>query len=286
MSISAVLLLALASTSALAQDTPMSCWAVAGWTTDPSSGVERANLLPTSCHTTASNQGWVQVQQLYMPLPEAVWLKVLHHDPHVSNGEFFMTPTYGGLDANEHPIVDLEFFYNHSNRWPLQSAPPDPCGDEVSFFDGSSAPGTWDSANCQVEGVPDGARGFVYNNSYYLEPEPGIVCDLGVSDGRNCWIGTMPSGATPFTVGDRLYITRPSGSPCSLGYPASGKACLIGQVSPHARPFIYSGQLYVTSVRDCVDGEYDGANCYLGTAPAGRAAFIWPDASGSFYYAL
>jgi len=47
-----------------------------------------------------------------------------------------------------------------------------------------------------------------------------------------------------------------------------------------------AGQLYVSSVRNCVNGDHDGANCYLGTAPAGRTAFIWLDAHGSFYCAL
>lgn len=271
---------------AQAQDTPMSCWGVTGWSTPTGAQMERASLIPTSCHETASNTSWIRVQQLLQPLPEAIWLKVLDHDPHVTNGEFFMTPVYVGQGVNGHPIVELAFFYNHSNLWPLQDDPPDPCGDRVSFFDGSTAPGTWDSANCWVDEVPSGTSGFVYNNSYYLEPEPGIVCDLGTSDGANCWIGPMPANSSPVVINGLLYITRPAGGTCDMGYPAASTYCLIGAIEPHADPFLFKGQLYVESSRECVDGEYDGANCYLGTAPAGHRAFVWPDANGAFYYTL
>jgi len=34
----------------------------------------------------------------------------------------------------------------------------------------------------------------------------------------------------------------------------------------------------------CSLGSYDTRNCYIGTAPSGTTAFMWPDAQGNFYY--
>lgn len=278
--------LAFSSMPAFAQGAPMSCWGAVGWQTPTGSNVEQAILIPTPCHTTVSNQFYVPVQQLFAPLPETLWLKVLSTDPHITNGEFFMTPVYVGDDVDGDPIIELEFFYGHDNLWPLQNDPPDPCGAEVSFFDGTSAPGTWDNANCHVEQVPAGASGFIYDNNYYLQPEPGIVCDLGTSDGENCGIGPMPAGQTTYKSGGYVLVTRPSGAACAYGTPVGTNLCNLGLVPDFVDPFVFNGLLYVKSRRDCVDGRWDGANCYVGTPPAGHSAFLWPDSQGSFYYAL
>ncbi|MDY0342632.1 MAG: hypothetical protein RBR28_03610 [Lentimicrobium sp.] len=36
--------------------------------------------------------------------------------------------------------------------------------------------------------------------------------------------------------------------------------------------------------RDCTIGSYDSRNCYIGTAPTGTTAFVWPNENGAFYY--
>jgi hypothetical protein len=109
------------------------------------------------------------------------------------------------------------------------------------------------------------------------------LCPLGTSDGFNCYVGPLPSGSTPFIWNNSLYVTPQTGGGCGLGTD-DGASCLIGYVGQWSSEFTYNNSVYVTPVGQCSYSNYDGYNCYMGTAPAGTSPFMWPNSTGSFYY--
>jgi len=275
---SAFVLAALLSSSASA----MSCWSIQGWTGSTSYPV--ATLSQVTCQATNYNSAWMEAVDLGVSLPEDIWLMVDLNDSHVtaSKQEFYSLPGYQG-ESSGVPIIQLDIIPGGTawNLVPLTTDPPDPCGANVTWWDGTQINPWYDSANCYVEPVPSGETGFIYNNSYYITPDTTPLCTIGSYDGANCYIGALPSGSTPYVSGDSLFVTTQTGGGCGIGFPYSG-ACYIGEIGPWANDFVWSGGLYVTPLPTCNDGDYDGANCYMGSAPSGTSAFLY---GGSFYYA-
>ena len=264
-----------------------SCWSVTGWTTASGSNTEIATLFQKTCvQDGSSTQGWLQSADLFGLASEDIWLLISSSDSHMINNRFHGTPNYVGDDSNGEPIIELEIIFGGSNQYDLDPQAPNPCGPRASWWDGSLRAGSFDTQNCYVQDIPSGETGFIYNNAFYLVPDPTPVCDVGSYDSANCYVGALPEGSTPYLFdGNYLMVTYQAGGGCGIGYNFPwGGGCFIGEISPHATPFTWSGNLYTTAIPTCTDGDYDGLNCYLGTAPATRTAFLWPDSSGAFYF--
>jgi hypothetical protein len=262
----------------------MSCWNINGWSYPSGPNYAVATLGQVSCQTTSVNSGWMEAVDLYNLTSDEIWLQVSLSDSHVISGQFYSTPTYTG-SSNGTPSIQLDILLGWDNLYDLQTEPPDPCGADVTWWDNTLVSPWFDSANCYVDPVPSGETGFVYNNNYYITPDPTPFCMVGTYDSANCWIGNLPSGSTPYIYQDvYLFVTQQTGGGCGIGSPSMG-GCFIADIGEYAQDFIWKGNLYITAIPTCSDGKYDGANCLVGSAPSGTTAFVWPNSSGSFYYA-
>ena len=63
----------------------------------------------------------------------------------------------------------------------------------------------FDGANCWVTGIT--GNPFIWNNSWYVEPNPGPSCPMGSFDGANCYVGSAPGGHTAFIYNNSFYFT-------------------------------------------------------------------------------
>lgn len=173
-------------------------------------------------------------------------------------------------------------------------APPGPpCSQKVTTYNGYGGPPVTatlvgGSTNwCLLSfPVPAGATPFIWNNAYYVTPDKSTKCLAGSWDGANCWYAPQPPGG--FQVGDSFYLPGSSAPYCSgkgLAYDGNVKACLVitAPWGTHAFTYPIGGvpTWYFTTEFTCKAGAYDGANCYIMTAPAITTAFIY---SNEFYY--
>jgi len=172
-------------------------------------------------------------------------------------------------------------------------APGPPCSQNVTMYSGYTGPPVTatlvaGSTNwCLINfPVPAGATPFTWNNAYYVVPNKSNICLAGSWDGANCWYKPQPLGG--FQVNDSFYVPGASVSICtSLGYTYDGnvKACLVKTAPWGTHAFVYpingTPTWYFTTEFTCKAGAYDGANCYIMTAPAVTTAFI---NSNAFYY--
>ncbi len=107
----------------------------------------------------------------------------------------------------------------------------------------------YDGANCYFGSAPPGTTAFIWGNGFYSTPLPGKQCKVGTYDGANCFLRPVPSAYSPFIYQNGWYTGR----------------------NPH----------YLVESTSCPSGyHYDGANCYYGTAAAGKKADV---IAGVFY---
>ncbi len=183
------------------------------------------------------------------------------------------------------------------------------CHQPVAYHDGSQITPWFDSANCFVMPVPNGASNpFVYSGNYYIDaaftscplgnydgancyvmPKPagGFIydnnfyttydaCSIGANDSANCYIASAPAGTSAFIYANNFYTTPLSGNVCPIGW-FDGANCYV--MPKPAGGFIYDNNFY-TTYDACSIGTNDSANCYIASAPAGTTAFIY---DGNFY---
>lgn len=135
--------------------------------------------------------------------------------------------------------------------------------------------------------VPAGATPFTWNNAYYVAPDTSTTCLAGgpTPDGANhCYFEPTPPGG--FQVNDSFYVPGSSPSDCTTQnstytYDGNVKACLVKTAPWTTHAFVSGPNWYFTTEFKCKAGGYDGANCYIMTAPAITTAFI---DSNAFYY--
>ncbi len=176
-----------------------------------------------------------------------------------------------------------------------------PCGQKVTEWNGKLLTPTLDSATgyCKIEPVPTGAAGpFIYNNSYYVVANKTTTClpGAGTLDGTtNCLYMAQPPGGTLWQNSFFVPVAKSfvdafgySFPFCSLGtYDASTNNCLVESAPWGTQAFQYTNQYgqvmwYFTPLMTCpVAGAWDGAHCYIMTAPTGTTASL---ASNTFYY--
>jgi hypothetical protein len=170
-----------------------------------------------------------------------------------------------------------------------------PCSQQVTMYKGYNGPpvtatlqngsGNW----CLLSfPVPTGATPFIWNNAYYVVPDKSKTCLAGQWDGANCWYEPEPTGG--FQVNDSFYVPGSSQAYCnSLNptyvYDGKVKACLVITAPWGTHAFVYPingiPNWYFTPEFTCKAGAYDGANCYIMTAPALTTAFMY---SNTFNY--
>jgi hypothetical protein len=135
--------------------------------------------------------------------------------------------------------------------------------------------------------VPAGATPFIWNNAYYVAPDTSTTCLAGgpTPDGANhCYFEPQPYGG--FQVNDSFYVPGSSPLYCTAlnstyTYDGNVKACLVKTAPWGTHAFVSGPNWYFTTEFKCKAGGYDGANCYIMTAPAVTTAFI---NSNAFYY--
>jgi len=170
-----------------------------------------------------------------------------------------------------------------------------PCSQPVTMYSGYNGPPVTatlvaGSTNwCLINfPVPAGATPFVWNNAYYVDADTSKTCLVGRWDGANCWYEAEPSGG--FQVKDSFYVPGTSPAYCNglnPGYIYDGtvKACLVITAPWGTHAFVYSiggvPNWYFTPEFTCKAGVYDGAHCYIMTAPAITTAMLY---SNAFYY--
>jgi hypothetical protein len=160
------------------------------------------------------------------------------------------------------------------------------CSQPVSWWDGSQVHASFDSANCFVRSAPSGSQPFVWANKYYIKPTPTHNCPLGSFTAVGCFVMIKPPGA--FISNNAFYVLPGSGNTCPSapsGWTFSGNYCVLAVPwDIHAfqwPPFSGVKSFYTTTLPTCQDGSFDGANCYMGTPPAGSNAFVY---ANNFYY--
>lgn len=171
-------------------------------------------------------------------------------------------------------------------------APGPPCSQKVityNGYNGQPVTATLDAGTtnwCRLSfPVPAGATPFIWNNAYYVVPDKSNICLAGTPDSANCWFEPQPAGG--FQVKDSFYVPGTSASCPGSGYTYDGtvKACLVKTAPWGTHAFVYPiggvPNWYFTPEFTCKAGAYDGANCYIMTAPPITTAFLH---SNAFYY--
>jgi hypothetical protein len=180
--------------------------------------------------------------------------------------------------------------------YPLTVVVQNPCGQKVTEWNGTPLTATLVSENsslCEIESVPTGATGpFIYNNSYYVVAKPTTCLPgAGTWDGANCYYMEQPEGGTlwqnSFFVPSRYLPDLGDAHYCSLGtYDASTNNCLVKTAPWGTQAFVSTignrVMWYFTPLMTCpVAGAWDGAHCYIMTAPTGTKAILL---NNTFYY--
>lgn len=223
------------------------------------------------------------------------------HLPSSSTGYFSVdVPPYPVVTAGQQVVLQTKvkdwYATCTATLTVIVVAPPGPpCSQKVSMYSGYNGPPVTatlvaGSTNwCLINfPVPAGATPFVWNNAYYVDADESRTCLVGHWDGANCWYELEPSGG--FQVKDSFYVPGSSPAYCnSLNptyiYDGTVKACLVITAPWGTHAFVYSiGGLpnwYFTPEFTCKAGVYDGAHCYIMTAPAITTAFLY---SNQFLY--
>jgi hypothetical protein len=162
------------------------------------------------------------------------------------------------------------------------------CSPTVTEWNGKVLTATLDVTGnyCQIEPVPTGATGaFIYDNSYYVAANKTTTCLAGSYDGANCLYMAQPAGGTLWQ--NSFFVPSGPGNSCSPGtYEASTNNCLVKSAPWGTQAFQYTigtqVMWYFTPQMTCpVAGVWDGAHCYIMTAPKGRNAILL---NNTFYY--
>lgn len=219
--------------------------------------------------------------------------------PSSSTGYFFVdVPPYPIATSGQSAVLQTKikdwFTTCYATLTVIVVAPNGPpCSQKVTMYTGyNGSPVTATLATgstnwCLINlPVPAGATPFIYNNGYYVVPDKSEICLAGSWDGANCWYQPQPPGG--FQVKDSFYVPGSSTSYCQTSgyiYDGTVKACLVKTAPWGTHAFVYNigsvPQWYFTPEFTCKAGAYDGANCYIMTAPALTTAFIY---SNEFYY--
>jgi hypothetical protein len=145
---------------------------------------------------------------------------------------------------------------------------------------------SYDTANCFVADLSMHGITFVHNNNYYLRPRSGVscpasqcTCPAGTLDNGNCLIMEKPPFG--FIADNSFYMQAGAGGKCFMGTYAGASRCLISKAAPATIAFELNRKFYTTRTPYCAAGTFDGANCWIGTAPGRRIGFVH---NGAFYY--
>jgi hypothetical protein len=203
-------------------------------------------------------------------------------------------PTLGPAGAIQpHDTLHIDWV-----RWwePCDEGDDDPACVESTLSTGCTHPcegvGTFEGDGCFVGETPEGTTAEATERYVGYRRATGITpCPLG---GMNldgiCAVVAVPPGRTGYVRGNRWYTT-PVCSPtqglanCGRPCPVAGTtwipdkyACFYREKIPGTNPFVYDNQLYYAKVEGHADGpcpfggNFDGANCHLGSAPGNSVA--------------
>jgi len=152
------------------------------------------------------------------------------------------------------------------------------CGQPAVLWNNSLQSATLVGNRCFVRSEPMNASLFIYANKYYVTPTPSQNCPIGTWDGAHCFVQQEPSGG--FIWHNGFYVSAGAGNSCPANFTYDGAHCY--RPPPWGTTaFAWSGNFYTTTLPSCIDGAYDGANCYIGKPPVDTTAFIL---SHTFYY--
>ena len=183
-------------------------------------------------------------------------------------------------------------------------ADPDNPTDLIPWYDG---------ANCYVTPVPNGYTGKIIDNNYYVVSHAecpdgtsagGPGCELAVLDFANqssviyqlMGDAKLTIISEPLEGGDHLGPIDCPDESIYLGltyYPNEdtyATFCQINVPAGHTPDdlVLSSGKIYLELDAGCAIGTQTSAEgdllCYLGAAPEGMKAFVWPTNQGGFYY--
>ncbi|KAK2170739.1 hypothetical protein LSH36_1g25004 [Paralvinella palmiformis] len=151
--------------------------------------------------------------------------------------------------------------------------------------DGTPVPATYDGAHCYLGPAREGCndekqetKSFIYANRYYIKSSEATFCPVGLFDSCNCYIMAKPSGG--FIYHNKFYQTLPSSGECPAGTSYDGANCFIMSAPWATTAFIYDNNFYTTARKTCAEStqfSFDGANCRYVKSP-GPNPFIWNDA--------
>ncbi|WP_426745913.1 hypothetical protein VZQ01_36010 [Myxococcus faecalis] len=136
----------------------------------------------------------------------------------------------------------------------------------------------------------NGQKGFIGSSTtLYLS----FIMAAGALPGRYSTVTMNVANTAGQTVCSSSFVVGVPGDACpgdvswlgntiKAGFDSAN--CYVAAVpATDGSPFIHANNYYITRGPNnvCEYGWFDGANCYLGTPPPGKSAFIWGNA---FYY--
>jgi hypothetical protein len=139
---------------------------------------------------------------------------------------------------------------------------------------------TLDGNYCLYRSVPAG--GFIFNNTFYVLSTRGEDCVYGKYDSRNCFIMRVPENG--FIFNNSFYVKSnppPTRCPPTVGsspaYPThfDGANCFIFTAPWGTMAFKFGNppNWYTQALSSCPFGTtFDGANCVVKAAPSGMTA--------------
>lgn len=170
----------------------------------------------------------------------------------------------------------------------LNPSCPNPCA-SVGFFNGYG---------CLLGAAPDGFKVQLLDGAFYYEQKwLGSIFDPKECrpehpyvDGKGCYLAAVPQGRSGFVVnqdGQSRYYLQATCNPlegianCTTPCPQignwDGANCYITSAPSGTTPFLYQNGFYIdASNGTCpLAGSFDGAHCLISSAPSGTSPFIY-----------
>ncbi len=196
----------------------------------------------------------------------------------------FRVGLYGNVSHDLREIVKATFSARDEGwselnvngyNWCCQDAKcPDPC----------PVMGSYDTANCLVATAAPGTAPFVlpgpYTTGLYTTPLNVNQCPIGNFDSMNCLVTTAPTEfTTAFAEGQGLYVKRCNAiclSACEWMGAYDGANCFVDTAPDGTSPFIDNNAFYYTALPGnlCPIGAWDGRNCFVAAIPPSAQPFI------------
>jgi hypothetical protein len=245
------------------------------------------------CHDHESGYRWIDYADNGFAFSD--WASYGNWCGGASQGDSFSVGDYDGderddlrCDNNGYHWIDYAANYFGATDYEGTELPDNQqCGSVGGWYQSPAPTPVFDGSACKVMAWPvplyPGENTFIYANRWYVTPGEGNDCSMGNFDGANCEIGLAPAGTTAYFVDDVPYYTyNPCGSVGSwYQNPApvptwDGSSCSVANVPvpPGENTFIYANHWYITpgEGNSCSMGNFDGANCDIGTPPLGATA--------------